>query len=92
MNHILPPYQSMSFYSLNSSMQFCSPDLKAVFCLVIIHSAWQLVKNAFLKNERTLTRKILEMALALALERTLSKRQILSSYMNQVKHIPFFLF
>ncbi|XP_031390532.1 uncharacterized protein LOC116203021 isoform X2 [Punica granatum] len=44
----------------------------------------QLVKNAFLKNERTLARKIVEMVLALALERTLSKWQILSSYLSEI--------
>ncbi|MBA0777282.1 hypothetical protein Gotri_005324 [Gossypium trilobum] len=45
---------------------------------------WQLVKNTFLKNERTLWRKILEMVLALALERTMSKQRILSSYVCKI--------
>ncbi|XP_039030696.1 biosynthetic peptidoglycan transglycosylase-like [Hibiscus syriacus] len=40
----------------------------------------QLVKNTFLKNERTFSRKILETVLALVLERTMSKQRILSSY------------
>ncbi|KAL0011460.1 hypothetical protein SO802_006568 [Lithocarpus litseifolius] len=44
----------------------------------------QLVKNTFLKNERTLSRKVVEMVLALALERTMSKRRILSCYMNKI--------
>ncbi|XP_050290677.1 uncharacterized protein LOC126728951 isoform X3 [Quercus robur] len=44
----------------------------------------QLVKNTFLKNERTLSRKVFEMVLALALERTMSKRRILSCYMNKI--------
>ncbi|KAE8077420.1 hypothetical protein FH972_015985 [Carpinus fangiana] len=43
-----------------------------------------LVKNTFLKNERTLPRKIVEMVLALALERTMSKRRILSCYVNKI--------
>lgn len=46
---------------------------------------WQLVKNTFLKNERTVWRKILEMVLALALERTMSKQRILSSYVCKVR-------
>ncbi|MBA0810158.1 hypothetical protein Gohar_002174, partial [Gossypium harknessii] len=46
---------------------------------------WQLVKNTFLKNERTFWRKILEMVLALALERTMSKQRILSSYVSKVR-------
>lgn len=44
----------------------------------------QLVKNTFLKNERTLSRKVVEMILALALERSMSKRRILSCYMNKI--------
>ncbi|KAK6246170.1 hypothetical protein QUC31_000949 [Theobroma cacao] len=44
----------------------------------------QLVKNTFLKNERTFLRKILEMVLALALERTMSKQGILSSYVCKI--------
>ncbi|KAB2076550.1 hypothetical protein ES319_A06G048600v1 [Gossypium barbadense] len=44
----------------------------------------QLVKNTFLKNERTFWRKTLEMVLALALERTMSKQRILSSYVCKI--------
>ncbi|XVE55381.1 hypothetical protein DITRI_Ditri03aG0153900 [Diplodiscus trichospermus] len=44
----------------------------------------KLVKNTFLKNERTFSRKILEMVLALALERTISKQGILSSYVCKI--------
>ncbi|KAK8347913.1 hypothetical protein V6Z12_A06G049100, partial [Gossypium hirsutum] len=43
-----------------------------------------LVKNTFLKNERTFWRKTLEMVLALALERTMSKQRILSSYVCKI--------
>lgn len=46
---------------------------------------WQLVKNSFLKNDRTFSRKVVEMVLALALERTLSKRRIMSCYISKVK-------
>ncbi|XP_028090668.1 uncharacterized protein LOC114290858 isoform X1 [Camellia sinensis] len=43
----------------------------------------QLVKNTFMKNERTFLRKIVEIVLALALERTLSKLKILGSYLSK---------
>ncbi|KAL3839990.1 hypothetical protein ACJIZ3_024581 [Penstemon smallii] len=46
----------------------------------------QLVKNTFLKNERTLMRKFVELVLAVALERRISKLRILSSYLCKVKH------
>ncbi|XP_019260847.1 PREDICTED: uncharacterized protein LOC109238821 isoform X1 [Nicotiana attenuata] len=44
----------------------------------------QLVKNSFLKNERTFLRKIVEMILALALEGTISKMEILSAYLCKI--------
>lgn len=44
----------------------------------------QLAKNLFLSRDRTLKRKIQEAMLAVWLERTLSKDEILSAYMNRV--------
>jgi penicillin-binding protein 1B len=44
----------------------------------------QLVKNFFLSRERTFTRKINEVLMALLLERRYSKREILSAYINEV--------
>ena len=44
----------------------------------------QLAKNLFLTQERTLTRKVQEVALALWLERKFSKTQILEMYLNRV--------
>ncbi|KAL3513598.1 hypothetical protein ACH5RR_026315 [Cinchona calisaya] len=44
----------------------------------------QLVRNTFLKNERTLLRKVVEILLALALERRISKLRILSSYLFKI--------
>jgi penicillin-binding protein 1A len=44
----------------------------------------QLAKNLFLTQERTLTRKVQEVALALWLERKYSKTQILDMYLNRV--------
>jgi penicillin-binding protein 1A len=44
----------------------------------------QLAKNLFLSQERTLTRKVQEVVLALWLERKFSKTQILELYLNRV--------
>src|SRR3954468_14235751 len=44
----------------------------------------QLAKNLFLTQERTLSRKVQELALALWLERKFSKTQILDLYLNRV--------
>ena len=44
----------------------------------------QLAKNLFLSPERTLRRKVQEMLLALWLERTYTKDQILTAYLNRV--------
>ncbi len=44
----------------------------------------QLAKNLFLSKDRTLKRKIQEALLAIWLERTLTKDEILSAYLNRV--------
>ncbi len=44
----------------------------------------QLARNIFLTNDRTWTRKLREIVLALALERKFSKDQILELYLNRV--------
>src|SRR5579884_2509287 len=44
----------------------------------------QLAKNLFLTQERTITRKLQEVVLALWLEHKFSKRQILELYLNRV--------
>lgn len=46
----------------------------------------QLAKNAFLSPERTLTRKIKELLLAIKLERHYTKDQILELYLNQIPY------
>jgi len=46
----------------------------------------QLAKKAFLSDEKTLTRKIKELALAWKLEGRYSKDEILSLYLNQVPY------
>ncbi|XP_042507655.1 biosynthetic peptidoglycan transglycosylase-like isoform X1 [Macadamia integrifolia] len=44
----------------------------------------QLVKNAFLTTQRTFSRKIIEVVLAVILERMMSKWKILNTYLNNV--------
>ncbi|XP_077250088.1 uncharacterized protein LOC143889678 [Tasmannia lanceolata] len=44
----------------------------------------QLVKNVFLNSERKFSRKVVEMVLALMLERKLSKWKILCSYLSMI--------
>ncbi|MEO6092109.1 MAG: PBP1A family penicillin-binding protein [Novosphingobium sp.] len=44
----------------------------------------QLARNVFLNNDRTWTRKVREIVLALALERRFTKDQILELYLNKV--------
>ena len=46
----------------------------------------QVVKNAVLTQDRTLTRKIKEMSLALQLENKYSKEQILQMYLNETPY------
>jgi len=43
----------------------------------------QYVKMVYLSNERTYTRKLREAAIALKIERTMSKREILEAYLNE---------
>ena len=44
----------------------------------------QLARNAFLTQEQTLKRKLLEVVLALKIEKQYTKQQILEMYMNQI--------
>ena len=46
----------------------------------------QLAKNAFLTNERTLSRKLKELVLAVRLEEEYTKGEILDLYLNQVPY------
>jgi penicillin-binding protein 1C len=46
----------------------------------------QLVKNVLLTNERTITRKFKEFVLALQIERTFTKDQILEMYLNEAPY------
>ena len=44
----------------------------------------QLVKNFFLTRERTISRKLLELAMAIVLEMRYSKQEILEAYLNEI--------
>lgn len=46
----------------------------------------QLVKNAILTNERTITRKLKEVLLSLQIERKYSKDEILQLYLNEIPY------
>jgi len=46
----------------------------------------QVIKNALLSNEKTITRKVKEWILAVKLDRTLSKEQILNLYLNEAPY------
>ncbi|EKD33544.1 MAG: hypothetical protein ACD_76C00005G0001 [uncultured bacterium] len=46
----------------------------------------QLVKNAILSNERTVTRKIKELILSIEIERRFSKDEILQLYLNEIPY------
>jgi 1A family penicillin-binding protein len=46
----------------------------------------QLVKNAILTNERTITRKIKEILLSIQIERKFEKDQILQLYLNEIPY------
>lgn len=48
----------------------------------------QLVKNLFLSHEKTMTRKVRELLLAVELERKISKPKILETYLNIVEWGP----
>ena len=46
----------------------------------------QLIKNAYLSNEKTFSRKIKEAILAIEMERKYSKNEILNFYLNQIPY------
>lgn len=46
----------------------------------------QMVKNTLLTNEKSITRKVREVVLALKLEQTYSKDQILEAYLNNIPY------
>lgn len=62
--------------------------IKNIFTLSIKEGAstitQQLARNMFLTQERTITRKIREILLAIKIERTFSKEEILERYLNQI--------
>lgn len=85
-------WQAVVAYEDRRFFWHCGIDLVGIARAVLSFSArgggstitQQLVKNTFLKNERKFSRKIIEMVLAFALERTISKWRILSSYVSKI--------
>jgi len=84
--------EDKDFYK-HQGVSITSGVLRAVKELVLRQSlqggstiTQQLVKNALLSSERTLTRKIREMILAVSVEKQFSKQEILEMYMNQVPY------
>lgn len=69
-------------------------SVKGILRAVIFHGSrgggstltQQLVKNAILTNERTITRKVKELILSIALERRYTKDEILQIYFNEIPY------
>lgn len=66
---------------------------RSVFDLIVHHQVeggstltQQLVKNALLSGERTITRKLKEFILAIQVERSYNKDQILEMYLNEIPY------
>lgn len=94
----LPDYVPSAFVSIEDKTFFehnginlgriIKAGVKNMFCGYAKEGAstitQQLVKNIFLSNEKTLSRKIQEAYLALQLERQYSKEEILQTYLNAI--------
>ncbi len=69
-------------------------SIKGILRAIIFHGnrgggstiTQQLVKNAILTNEATITRKFKEIILSLALDRNFTKDQILQMYLNEIPY------
>ena len=81
--------EDKSFYS-HHGINFLAISKNAVYALIgKTHGggstiSQQLVKNAFLTNERTFTRKIKEAIITIELERGYTKDEILEKYLNEI--------
>ena len=67
--------------SLNNGMRLLGFDTKFTGASTITQ---QVAKNFFLTSERTISRKIKEAILALRLERSFSKKHIMTLYLNEI--------
>jgi penicillin-binding protein 1A len=96
--HDLPPYLPLAFLAIEDRRFYSHFGVdpvgigRAIFRNITSRGVaeggstltQQLAKNLFLTQERTLTRKIQEAILALWLEQTYTKDQILALYLNRV--------
>ena len=94
----LPPYVPRAFVAIEDRRFYTHLGIdpvgiaRAIISNVALHRATQggstltqqLAKNLFLTQERTVSRKIQEAILAVWLERTFAKTQILELYLNRV--------
>src|SRR3569832_465774 len=94
----MPPYVPMAFVAIEDRRFYehfgVDPfGIARAFVANVLHrgvaqggsnNKQQLAKNLFLTQERTITRKMQEVLLALWLERKFSKNEILSLYLNRV--------
>jgi len=67
--------------SINNAMRMVGFDTKFTGASTITQ---QVAKNFFLNSDRTISRKIKEAILALRLERSFSKKHIMTLYLNQI--------
>ncbi|MCQ2574613.1 MAG: transglycosylase domain-containing protein, partial [Alphaproteobacteria bacterium] len=67
--------------SINNAMRMFGFDTKFTGASTITQ---QVAKNFFLNSDRTISRKIKEAILALRLERSFSKKHIMTLYLNQI--------
>jgi len=76
----------------------CGVDINQIKATIVDYFVWnkklrgastitqQLVKNLFLTNQRSFRRKIMELILALYLEKMVSKKKILETYLNIIEY------
>lgn len=94
----IPEQLSLAFIAIEDSRFFAHPgvDFKGILRAVSVNLltgkkeqgastiTQQLVRNIYLSAEKTITRKLKEMILALALEKKYSKEEILEQYLNRI--------
>ncbi len=74
-------HQGIDYYSILRALYYDLKSLKIVQGGSTISQ--QLVKNLFLTNEKTISRKIKEIIMALYIEKNFSKEEILEAYFNE---------
>ncbi len=96
----VPPYMRDATISIEDRTFYTDPGfsvtgiLRSLWELILTHHiqgggstlTQQLVKNALLSNEQTVSRKIKEFILAIEVERLYTKDQILDMYLNEIPY------